>query len=328
VRSLAINNSDITFPTTINLLNWLLALSFLLLLAIVAQANTFPEPNKNEKPPLVIEGINESDVFGIGQSVIIKGTVKKGAMSFGGDVIVEGTVEGDVATIGGSIWQREGSHIGGDVIVLGGAYHHGKTAPGRSETSKTIMFAGYEQELRNLMRDPTTLVNPHFSLSYLGQRVLAILFWFVLSLALTAVTPNSVSRAVARMQLNKMRIALIGILAALVSTFGVVYGLHYLPTAIGVLGSLLVLILLFLSYIFGRVVIHAATGRWIQKRFLPAGRHSESIALFIGAAFWTIALSLPYIWPLIVGVLMAASLGISLTARHRQHWGQKEESRA
>lgn len=328
MRSLVLDKSEISFPTTTNFIQWLLSLSFLFCLAIIAHANTPAETTVNDKPPLVIEGINESDVFGMGQSVIIKGTVKKGAMSFGGDVIVEGTVEGDVATIGGSIWQKDGSHIGGDVIVLGGAYHHGKSAPGRSETSKTIMFAGYEQELRNLMRDPTTIVTPHFSASYMGQRVLAILFWFVISLAVTAVTPNSIGRAVARLQLSKMRVAVVGILAALVSTFGVVYGLHYLPTAVSVLGSLLVLVLIFLSYLFGRVVIHAATGRWIQKRFLPNGRHSESAALFIGVAFWTIALSLPYIWPLVVGILMAASLGISLTARHRQNWAQKEESHA
>lgn len=295
-----------------------LIFSFLILfLSIAVKAQPIPDTSKDDKPPLVVEGVNESDVFGVGRSVFIRGTVKKGAMSFGGDVIVEGTVEGDVATIGGSVWQKEGSRIGGDVIILGGAYHHGKSEPGRSPNSTTIIYAGYEQELRSLMRDPTTIVTPHFSLTFFGQRVLAILFWFIISLALTAVTPNSVSRAVARLHLSKMRVAFIGILAALVSTFGVIYSLHYLPTAISVLMSLLVLILVLLSYIFGRVVIHAATGRWIQKRFLPDGNNSESIALLLGAAFWTIALSLPYIWPLIVALLMSASLGISLTARYR-----------
>jgi hypothetical protein len=295
-----------------------LIFSFLILfLSIAVKAQPIPDTSKDDKPPLVVEGVNESDVFGVGRSVVIRGTVKKGAMSFGGDVIVEGTVEGDVATIGGSVWQKEGSRIGGDVIILGGAYHHGKSEPGRSPNSTTIIYAGYEQELRSLMRDPTTIVTPHFSLTFFGQRVLAILFWFIISLALTAVTPNSVSRAVARLHLSKMRVAFIGILAALVSTFGVIYSLHYLPTAISVLMSLLVLILVLLSYIFGRVVIHAATGRWIQKRFLPDGNNSESIALLLGAAFWTIALSLPYIWPLIVALLMSASLGISLTARYR-----------
>lgn len=323
--SIALENSKISVPTTANLFKLLLAIFFLFFLSLIVQAQEIPDLSKDAKPPVIIEGVNESDVIGIGQSIVIKGTIKKGAIALGGDVIVEGIVDGDVAAIGGSVWQREGSFIGGDVIVLGGAYHHGKTAPGRSATSTTIMYAGYEEEIRNLMRDPKTLVTPHFSFSYFGQRILAILFWFILSLALTAVTPNSIGRAVARLKLSKTRVISIGILAALVSTFGVVYSLHYLPTMISVLLSPLVLILLFLSYIFGRVVIHAATGRWIQRKFLSEGRHPESIALLLGSAFWTIALSLPYIWPLILGVVMATSLGISLTARNRSEWMKKTE---
>jgi len=68
----------------------------------------------------VIDGVVKTTVFGLGQSIRITGTVKEGAIAFGGDVIVEGSVDGDVAAIGGSVIQREGSRIGGDVIVLGG----------------------------------------------------------------------------------------------------------------------------------------------------------------------------------------------------------------
>ncbi|HZI47625.1 MAG TPA: hypothetical protein VFD75_07485, partial [Pyrinomonadaceae bacterium] len=71
----------------------------------------------------MIQGVNNTTVFGMGQSIRITGTVKEGAIAFGGDVIIEGTVEGDVASIGGSVIQRPGSRIGGDVIVLGGGYY-------------------------------------------------------------------------------------------------------------------------------------------------------------------------------------------------------------
>src|SRR5687767_6788965 len=98
---------------------------------------------------VVIEGINDSTVFGVGNSIRITGTVKQGAMSLGGDVIVEGVVEGDVATIGGSVIQRPGSRIGGDVIVLGGTYRAEDTPPNRKPNAMTIMYAGYQQELRD-----------------------------------------------------------------------------------------------------------------------------------------------------------------------------------
>src|SRR5262249_25320267 len=170
----------------------------------------------------VIEGVSNTTVFGMGQSIRIKGTVKQGAIAFGGDVIVEGTVDGDVAAIGGSVIQREGSRIGGDVIVVGGIYHHGKSAPGRDPQSVTIMYAGYQDQVRHGMREPFSLLRPQLTPAFFGLRLLAVLFWFIVSLALTAVMPNTVSRAVARLQLASLRVALIGLLGSIVVTVGVI----------------------------------------------------------------------------------------------------------
>jgi hypothetical protein len=297
-----------------------LACFSLFVLAIGVQAQGTLAAPAYDPEALVVEGVESGDVFGIGRSVIVRGTIKHGAMAFGGDVIVEGTVEGDVATIGGSVIQREGSRIGGDVIVIGGAYHHGKSAPGRDPSSTTVMYAGYEQELRHLARNPATLFAPQWSLYYLGWRVLAILFWFIVSLALTAVMPATVGRAVARLQLTSVRVGLIGFLGSIVMTFGVLAVLRFLPTSVGALVGLMALLLLIVATLFGRVVINAATGRWLQRRLLPEARRSESGALFLGTAFWALVLSLPYIWPLMTAGLLVASLGLALTARYRVGW--------
>jgi hypothetical protein len=80
------------------------------------------------------------------------------------------------------------------------------------------------------------------------------------------------------------------------------------------------LLLLIVAYLFGRVVIHAATGRWLQHRFLPEGKRSESVALLLGAGVWAVILSLPYVWPLVVAGLLVTSLGLALTARYRLGW--------
>src|SRR5437660_1168234 len=169
----------------------------------------------------VIDGVVNTTVFGMGQSIRITGTVKEGAISFGGDVIVEGSVDGDVAAIGGSVVQRENARIGGDVIVLGGIYHHGKAAPDRDPKSVTIMYAGYEDQLRQVMRDPFSLLHPQLSAVFLGTRFLAVLIWFVISIALVAVMPNTIGRAVTRLQLTSVRVALIGFLGSVAITAGV-----------------------------------------------------------------------------------------------------------
>jgi hypothetical protein len=286
---------------------------FLLLgAAFACAAQERPAPADEQ----VVEGKYAGDVFGLGRSVRVRGEVR-GVIAFGGDVIVEGRVEGDAAAIGGSVIQAEGSYVGGDVMVFGGEYRNAAGAAGRNPAGKTLMYAGYEQELRGLARNPASLLAPELSLKFLGLRLLAVLFWFVASVALTAVTPGAIGRAAARLQLTFRHVALIGLVGALVMGPGVTAALRYLPPALGAVVGVTALLLLLLSYIFGRVVIHAATGRWLQRVLLPENRRSESVALLLGAAFWAFALAVPYVWPFLVFGLVVISLGLALTARYR-----------
>ncbi|PYS43878.1 MAG: hypothetical protein DMF71_05700 [Acidobacteria bacterium] len=286
---------------------------------VAAQANPAIEDPPGDSQARVIDGVSNSTVFGLGQSIRITGTVKEGAIAFGGDVIVEGAVDGDVAAIGGSVIQREGSRIGGDVIVLGGIYHHGKAAPGRDPQSVTIMYAGYEDQLRKVMRDPFSLLRPQFTAAFFGTRLLAILVWFIISLALTAVMPNTVSRAVARLQLTSLRVAIISLVGSIAVGLGVPLLLLVLPSILGAVVLIVALLLVLVSSLFGRVVIFAATGQWLRRRFLPRVQ-SDSIILLLGVVFWVALESLPYVWPFVIAGLIVVSLGLALTARYRMTW--------
>ncbi len=93
-------------------------------------------------------------------------------MSFGGDVIVEGVVEEDVATFGGSVIQRPGSRIDGNVMVIGGTYLADDPTPNRKPKAMTIMYAGYQEKLRAMMRNPTGIFSPRWTPTYLGTRFL------------------------------------------------------------------------------------------------------------------------------------------------------------
>ena len=299
-------------------------LCLLLCAGVVAVSARTPSVRVAENDPttLIVEGEDTKDVFGMGRNVIVRGRVRHGVMAFGGDVIVEGRgrVEGDVGVIGGTITQHKDSYIGGDVLVIGGAYHHGKTAPGRNPETKTIMFAGYEEELRELGRNPASLLEPKWTVASFGLRVLSILFWFIISLGLTAATPGAISRAATRLQLTSLRVAVIGLLAAFVLAFGVPVALHVLPPVLGLFTGALSFLLLFVAYLFGRVAIHAATGRWLQRLLLRETQRSESIALLLGATFWAVVLSLPYLWAFAVAALVVTSLGLALTVRYRIGW--------
>jgi hypothetical protein len=273
----------------------------------------------------VLDGVSDTMAYGVGQSIRINGTVRNGAIALGGDVIVQGSVEGDVAAIGGSVIQLDGSRIGGDVIVIGGTYQRGENVTNRKAGTATIMYAGYEQELRNMMRDPSGLLTPHWSPAYFGMRLLAVLFWFIVSLALTAAMPGTISRGIVRLQLTSLRVALIGILGAAIIAIGVPVSLRFLPTPVSVVVGLLALLLILVAWLFGRVMIHAATGRWLQRRYLPVGKNSESVALLIGTTFWVALSSLPYAWPFVVAAILVTSLGLALTARYHVGWKRRQE---
>lgn len=290
--------------------------------AFYAQTATAGNPDDN---PYVVDGVSDTMAYAVGRSLKVTGTVKNGAISLGGDVIVQGTVEGDVAAIGGSVIQLEGSRIGGDVMVVGGTYQHVDKVPNRNASAMTLMYAGYEQELRNMMRNPKDLLAPNWSATYIGFRLLAILFWFIVSLALTAAMPGTISRGIVRLQLTSLRVAIIGFLGAVAIGPGALLALRYLPTPISVLVGLMALLLILIAGLFGRVIIYAATGRWLQRKLFQVGKNSESVALLLGTTFWIALASLPYIWPLVVAIILVTSLGLALTAKYRVGWGRRQE---
>jgi hypothetical protein len=274
--------------------------------------------DSNTENVVVVNGTTDSTVFGMGNSVRITGTVTQGAMALGGDVIVEGVVEGDVATIGGSVIQLPGSRIGGDVIVLGGTYQAESPTAQRNAHSKTIMYAGYQQELRDMMRNPTGLFSPRWTPTYFGTRLLVVLFWFIVALAFTAAMPRTISRGVARLQLNSVRVAAIGLISVVVLFVGVLLCLWMMPEPVQVFVGLFALLLWLVASLFGRVVLYAATGKWLQRKYVAFGRNSEAVALLLGTSFWVLLTSLPYVWPFMAAFILIISFGLALTARYRK----------
>lgn len=284
---------------------------FLFPSAIFSQT-TLSQPD-NET--LIVEDAPEMEVFAFGKTVIVRKEAK-GVLSFGGDVIVEGRVTGEVATIGGSVIQKEGAFIGGDVIVFGGSYRPENRDPLRNKGKETVVYAGYEEEIRNLAKNPSQIFSPEFSVAFLVQRLLSLLFWFSVSLVVSFITPGAVSRAVARVQLSPLKVFGIGGLSFTVVTLGVMLSLGLLPGFVSGIIGLMAFVLVMLAYVFGRVVLQAGVGKFIVRR-VSGKKPSETLSLLSGALFWTLLLSVPYVWTLALFVLFIASLGLVFTARSK-----------
>jgi hypothetical protein len=298
---------------------FLLILSLLLLsfnISILAQTQL--ETSADDKT-LIVNDAPEMEVYAIGKSVIVKNRAK-GVLAFGGDIIVEGSVEGDVATIGGSVIQKENAYIGGDIITFGGSYKPEAREPLREAGKETVMFGAFEQELRDLAQNPTQIFSPSFSLAFLAQRLLSVLFWFVVTLAFATIAPGAVSRAVARFQLSTLKVVAIGFIGFVLTTIGVLGSLRVLPDYLSVIFGLMMLVLLMLAYLFGRVALQVSFGKLFLKYLLSERNQSETLAIFVGVLIWTIFLSIPYLWTLALITLFAGGIGLVLTARSKRIW--------
>lgn len=296
------------------------AASLLFVLCLFSYA--YPQPaqiSEQNGKTLIIENAPEMNVIAFGKTVIVRSNAKE-VFSWGGDVIVEGRVEGDVAVLGGSVIQREAGYIGGAVIVIGGAYKPDTVKPLRADAAETIVFGMFEEEFRNLAENPAEIFAPAFSAAFVIQRILSALFWFLVSLVFATLAPGAVSRAIAQFQTNPLRTTAIGSAVLVLSLALAIVGLSLLPDYMGAVVSVMALVLLFLAYVFGRVVLQVKLGRWAARRFFGGIKLPDSAAIFIGTVAWTFLLSLPYVWPFAVFALFAAGTGLILTASRRSGW--------
>ena len=121
-----------------------MALLFVFSAIAFASASFTTSPDNED---LEVNDSPEMSVIAVAKTVIVKQSAKD-VFVFGGDVVIEGNVSGDVGVIGGTITQKEGAFIGGDVIVIGGAYKPAGQQPLRTAGKETIVFGILEDELR------------------------------------------------------------------------------------------------------------------------------------------------------------------------------------
>lgn len=307
------------FAETVNRCWFALIVCALLLVAptLVVAQDQFS--TSEDGKTMTIQDAPDMEVYAFGKSVIVKQRAK-GVLAIGGDIIIEGSVSGDVATIGGSITQAESAYIGGDVIAFGGAYKPQSQSPLREPGKETVMFGMFEDQLRELGQNPSEIFSPSLSWSFLAQRVLSVLFWFVVSFGLTTLAPGAVSRSIARLQLSALKVSSIGMLTFVLMLIGVVGIAEVLPNYLSVSIGLMAFALLMLSFVFGRVALQLSIGKMIQKKFLPDGNRSETLTILFGVLFWTILLSIPYLWTFGVIALFVVGLGLVLTAKTPASW--------
>jgi len=125
---------------------------------------------------------------------------------------------------------------------------------------------------------------------------------------------------VARIQLSALKVCALGAASFLLVMGLTVGGVAILPGYLAATLFFMGLLILILGYVFGRVSIQLWLGKLLQRRFLSETSRSETLATLLGVLAWTLMLSLPYVWLLVLFTTFAFGIGLILTGRVSGRW--------
>lgn len=192
--------------------------------------------------------------------------------------------------------------------------------PLRVEDKQTVIFAAYEQQVREIARDPLELFSPTFTAAFVGLEAASLLFWFIISLAFSTIAPGAVGRAVVRIKLSSTKVVAIGFFTFIGASAAFLTLLSVSPKPANAMLPAIAVLTLTPTYVFGRVVLHASVGNLIRKQFLSGQNRSEALSVLLGVLAWTILLCVPYLWAPALLILLSAGIGLVLTARPTSAW--------
>lgn len=292
-----------------------LILAAVALLIFLSPASVRSHESQILREPLVIRpGETVSDIIVRGRRLEILGRVDGSILVLGSDAVIAGRVEGNATAIGGSIMQEAGGFIGGDVIVVGGNYSRASEAPPLSPEAQTVVIREYGDYFREAFQHPwRRLFIPEVTPLYVGQRVLGLLFYFLISLLLIALVPTQLTRAIQVLKQSYVSVSLIGLTSVLLLMLGLFLLIRNLPIELAATITLFVSLLLFGAYFFGSLAVHLLVGRWVQGRLRRGSDRSNINALLYGMAVFAVVFSLPVVGMLTALGLAILSFGIAVT---------------
>lgn len=266
---------------------------FLSLFLLIPKPFFFPSENGGGKKDIVIERdeIYRKDIISFGTDVIIRGKAEKSVIVIKGSISVYGTVNEDVVGIGSRVSVLSGAKINGDLLVIGG-----RLKKERETCIEGDMF--YFKPSRNFLSFLQSVFKGAFSFPSkpyeLLMKIIALISWFLLVLILNFLFPRNVSEASFVMKRNIWKGLLIGLLSLLIIIVFLAFFGFLSLFLIGIPFLILVLIILFMTLLFGRTVVFHWLGSNLFKVF---GRTelSNTIAVISGFIVFFVIAFIPFL---------------------------------
>jgi cytoskeletal protein CcmA (bactofilin family) len=241
----------------------------------------------------------------IGASAAVFGRVGGVVVVVGGNATIAGQVDGDVTAIGGSVTVLQGARIGGTVTSYGGSI----------QMQPNVLVAGGVQHLASL--DALAPLRQPFFFPGSGPPWPSLLFWALAGLIVARFWREPLLRVERLASTQFVPSVAVGIVAT-IATLGL--ALLLVVTCLGIPLALLLLVVMWVSWVVGTVAVGYWLGKLIFRAAMPVERQMYVLPAVVGVLTLAAIEALPYVGGvvgIIVGCVAVGSVVLAFTMDRR-----------
>ncbi|HLP47177.1 MAG TPA: hypothetical protein VK469_14595 [Candidatus Kapabacteria bacterium] len=233
----------------------------------------------------------------------IKGSVKESVLLVGGNLMLDGVVAEDVICISSRVTIGKNAVIKRDLFVIGGSL---EKDPGAKVEGEFFYFKFDLKRIENtiipILSDTRT-----FTLF----KTVNIIIWFIIALIVFAVVPQKINFAEEIFDNHRLKIGVIGLLALFSFIFLLFISIILSFIIIGIPLFIALILLCFITYIFGRTVVFYFIGikltQLVKLKAIPPASF-----ILAGAILYALLKFLPILGPILLVILNIFEFGIGV----------------
>jgi|GEM_PF-669108 len=234
----------------------------------------------------------------------IKGTVKESVILLGGQLNMDGVVEEDVICFAADVKIGENAHIKRDLFIIGGTLDRDPAAKVDGE------YFYFKFDLKRLENSiiPILADSKTFSLF----KAIRIILWFIIALIVFALVPKKINAAEEIFDNHRLKIGAVGFLSLFSFIFLVFISIILSFIVIGIPIFIFLVILYFVTYVFGRTVMFYYIGIKLSH-LVKLKNIAPALFILVGVIFYALLKLLPYVGPVLLIILNIFELGIGVS---------------
>ena len=252
-----------------------------------------------------------NSILSWGGALEISGNVKGSVILIGGSLKLDGRVEEDIICVSTAIAVGDNALIKGDFFVISGKIKSHEGAPGTEKGLKSMVEGEYLNfNFKKIENTLIPILSDTRTIAFL--RVVIIFFWFIIALIVFAVVPRKINSAEEIFEKHMLKLGAVGILSLVTFIFSFFIFIILCFVIIGIPLLFLLVLLYFVSFIFGRTVMFYFIGIKLSQR-LNIKNVTPAVFIMIGAIIYAALKFLPVVGPVLLILMNIFEIGIGVS---------------